>query len=95
MGEPRNVLLTCGGTALVCLPPDLAELCFDKACFQRFAEAAGLNPPRGFAPGELDRTDYPFFYKRRRGFGWIGSGLRAPSRSGRSARSRTADCGAL
>jgi len=63
------------GTSVVCPPADVCELCFDKARFQDFAEEAGLFPPRAFAPDQIDTAAYPVFYKRRLGFGSIGTGV--------------------
>lgn len=71
---PHAAEFEAAGTKVVCPPPDLCELCFDKSLFQRFAEAEGLNPPRAYGPEELEDAPYPLFYKRRRGFGSVGTG---------------------
>lgn len=63
------------GTRVVCPRPDLTELCFDKAQFDAFARREGIDVPQTFAPEALDRAAYPLFYKPRRGFGGVGSGV--------------------
>jgi carbamoyl-phosphate synthase large subunit len=79
------------GTTVVCPPPDLCELCFDKFRFQEFAEAKGLNPPRAYPTEELDHADYPLFYKRRLGFGSIGAGVARSADGIREALARDPD----
>ena len=63
------------GTAVVCPPPDLVELCFDKLAFAQFAARNGLRHPRTVGVTGLSDLHFPAFFKRRRGFGSIGSGV--------------------
>jgi carbamoyl-phosphate synthase large subunit len=63
------------GTTVICPPPDLVELCLDKLKFAQFAEEQGLRHPRTRAASTLDGLSFPAFYKKRRGFGSIGSGI--------------------
>lgn len=63
------------GTTVVCPTQDLVDLCLDKLEFARFAEAKGLPHPETRTANELDGLKFPLFYKRRRGFGSIGSGV--------------------
>lgn len=63
------------GTTVICPPPHLVELGLDKLRFARFADANGLNHLRTYVFPELDGLKFPSFYKRRRGFGSIGSGV--------------------
>jgi carbamoyl-phosphate synthase large subunit len=72
---PHGGRFARAGVKLVCPPPDLVELCFDKAAFRRFAEAVGIPMPAAFAAAELEAAPFPLFYKRARGFGSIGSGV--------------------
>jgi carbamoyl-phosphate synthase large subunit len=63
------------GTTVVCPPPHLTELCLDKLTFADFAQQHFLNHPRTFVYPALEGLAFPAFYKRRRGFGSIGSGI--------------------
>ena len=72
---PHRVEFEAVGTTVVSPPPELCELCFDKLLFQRFAEVEGLNPPRAYGPEEIGTAAYPLFYKRRLGYGSIGTGV--------------------
>lgn len=62
------------GTSVVCPPPHLTELCLDKLSFARFAAARQLDHPLTKQFPDLDGLTFPVFYKRRWGFGSIGSG---------------------
>ncbi len=61
------------GTHVVSPPAELVELCFDKANFSGFADAAGIPVPRRYTAEQLDGAPYPLFAKPLRGFGSIGS----------------------
>ena len=63
------------GTTVVCPNPDLVELCFDKSRFENFLRTERLPYPRTFILDELKEVEYPLFYKPRRGFGSMGSGI--------------------
>jgi len=63
------------GTAVICPPPHLVELGLDKLRFARFAHDHGLHHPPTFTFPDLASLSFPAFYKRRRGFGSIGSGI--------------------
>jgi carbamoyl-phosphate synthase large subunit len=63
------------GTAVVCPPPDLVELCGDKARFEAFARAEGLPCPRSYPTEELREELFPLFAKRRRGSASVGAGV--------------------
>lgn len=63
------------GTTVICPPPDLVAVCLDKLEFAQFAEEQGLRHPRTCAADNLDGLSFPAFYKQRRGFGSIGSGI--------------------
>lgn len=63
------------GTTVVCPPPHLTELCLDKLAFAGFAQKHYLKHPRTFVCPDLEGLAFPAFYKRRRGFGSIGSGI--------------------
>jgi carbamoyl-phosphate synthase large subunit len=88
---PHREEFEAAGTTLVSPPPELCELCFDKALFQRFAEAEGLNPPRAYGPEEFDTARYPLFYKRRLGYGSIGTGVARSPEVVRDALARGPD----
>jgi carbamoyl-phosphate synthase large subunit len=79
------------GTKVVCPPPDLCDLCFDKSRFQGFAEEEELNPPRAYRPDEVEAAVYPLFYKRRLGFGSIGAGVARSPDAMREALARDPD----
>lgn len=63
------------GTTVVCPQPKLVDLCFDKLAFAQFAAHNGLRHPQTVSPPDLAGLRFPVFYKRRRGFGSIGSGI--------------------
>jgi carbamoyl-phosphate synthase large subunit len=63
------------GTTVVCPPPDLVDLGMDKLRFARFAEAWGLSHPKTCLASELENLRFPAFFKRRRGYGSVGSGI--------------------
>ena len=63
------------GTTVVCPQPELMDLCFDKLAFANFAVLNGLPHPRTVGLSDLKVLKFPAFYKRRRGFGSIGSGI--------------------
>lgn len=63
------------GATVVCPPPHLTELCLDKFGFAQFAKDHGLDHPPTFLHPDLQGLNFPAFYKRRRGFGSIGSGI--------------------
>ena len=63
------------GTTVICPQPELVELCFDKFAFAQFAVRNGLRHPQTVIVSDLADLRFPAFYKRRRGFGSIGSGV--------------------
>jgi carbamoyl-phosphate synthase large subunit len=63
------------GTTVVCPEPDLVDLCFDKRRFEEFLKDEDLPYPPTYEPSRLKKAEYPLFYKRRLGFGTIGSGV--------------------
>ena len=63
------------GITLVCPPPELLELCYDKLQFAAFAHEEGLCQPRTYPAEMLGDAPLPLFAKRRRGYGSIGAGL--------------------
>lgn len=63
------------GTTLVCPPPALVELCLDKERFAAFCREEDLPHPRSYPSDALPPDRFPLFFKRRRGFGSIGSGV--------------------
>ena len=62
------------GTHLVSPTVDLVDLCLDKERFHHFCVDAGLSVPRAFSGDDLDEASFPLFFRRRNGFGSIGSG---------------------
>lgn len=73
--SPHLARFTQIGTTVICPPPALVDLCFDKLAFARFAAAAELAHPQTVDAEGLAALKFPAFYKRRRGFGSIGSGV--------------------
>lgn len=71
---PHGDAFAAVGTTLVCPPPALVELGFDKIRFAAFADEEGLPYPAHVPVERLEEADYPLFHKRRRGFGSIGIG---------------------
>ena len=63
------------GTTVLCASPDIVDLCFDKARFAAFCRANDLEQAPYYALDDLPTATFPVFYKRRRGFGSIGSGV--------------------
>jgi len=63
------------GTTVICPTPCLTELCLDKWSFAQFAKFHDLPHPPTFLGSDLAGLEFPAFYKRRRGFGSIGSGV--------------------
>ena len=63
------------GTTVVCPDPRIVDLCFDKERFADFCSANGLEHATYHRADALSRARFPLFYKRRRGFGSIGSGI--------------------
>jgi carbamoyl-phosphate synthase large subunit len=63
------------GTTVICPEPELVDLCFDKGRLEDFLRTENLPYPRTFMPDQLKEAEYPLFYKRRRGFGSMGSGI--------------------
>jgi carbamoyl-phosphate synthase large subunit len=72
---PQLDAFTAIGTTVICPPPDLVDLCFDKGRFAEFCLANALEHAPFYAAATLDDAHFPLFYKRRRGFGSIGSGI--------------------
>ena len=62
------------GITLVCPPPALLELCYDKRRFERFAREEGLSQPRAYPVESLADAPWPLFAKRQRGYGSRGAG---------------------
>jgi carbamoyl-phosphate synthase large subunit len=63
------------GAHVVCPPPDVVELCFDKLRFARFVESIGLRHPVTVEADALGELTAPVFHKRRFGYGSIGAGV--------------------
>ncbi len=63
------------GTHLVAPAQKLVQLCFDKSRFDHFAGQRDIRVPASFRGQGLLTAPYPLFYKRRHGFGSIGSGI--------------------
>ena len=63
------------GTVVVCPPPDLVELCRDKARFEAFARQERLPCPRSYPADALREELFPLFAKRRRGSASVGAGV--------------------
>lgn len=63
------------GTTLICPEPELVDLCFDKHRFEDFLNSENLPYPCTFGADQLREAEYPLFYKRRQGFGSLGSGI--------------------
>lgn len=62
------------GTHLVSPTVDLVDLCLDKERFHGFCVEHDLSVPRAFSAQDLHEATFPLFYRRRQGFGSIGSG---------------------
>jgi carbamoyl-phosphate synthase large subunit len=71
---PHAAEFLAGGTVVVTPPPRLVELCLDKVEFAAFCRRHSLDHPPYHELSRLRDSDFPLFYKRRRGFGSIGSG---------------------
>jgi carbamoyl-phosphate synthase large subunit len=63
------------GAAVVCPPPELVDLCMDKQKFAQFCRSHRLAQPAYYGADHLEALPLPVFYKRRHGFGSIGSGI--------------------
>jgi carbamoyl-phosphate synthase large subunit len=63
------------GTTVVCPPPGIVDLCFDKSRFAEFCLANALEHSPFYSAETLVSAPFPLFYKRQRGFGSIGSGI--------------------
>lgn len=79
------------GTTVVCPTSDMVEMCVDKMQFEEFATEQGLEHPRTYAPDELEFAQFPLFFKRRRSFGSIGSGICKCPREAQALLDRTPD----
>jgi len=88
---PHLDRFTAVGTTVVCPPPALVDLCFDKLEFARFAEAHGLCHPPTRTVADLAGQSFPAFYKRRRGFGSIGSGVCQSARDAKELAAKVPD----
>lgn len=63
------------GTTIVVPTVETVHLCFDKTEFDQFAEQHGIRVPRSVTAASVAEAQYPIFFKRRCGFGSIGSGI--------------------
>ncbi len=88
---PQSDRFLAIGTTVVCPTTDLVETCLDKNQFERFANEHGLDHPQTYALDELDLAPFPLFFKRRRGFGSIGSGMCESPSEARAFLDRTPD----
>lgn len=61
------------GVTVVCPPPEIAELCTDKAHFNAFAQREQLSTPQSFSNENVASERFPLFAKQRRGFGGNGA----------------------
>lgn len=72
---PHREHFSAEGVMVVCPPADVAELCFDKYAFHRWAIANGIPVPGMLSQDQLPTASYPLFAKPARGFGSIGARL--------------------
>ena len=72
---PHSKSFALIGTKVICPEAELVELCFDKSRFENFLKVEGIQCPRTFMLDELKGAKYPLFYKPRKGFGSMGSGV--------------------
>jgi carbamoyl-phosphate synthase large subunit len=63
------------GITVVVPPAEIGRLCLDKTEFEQFAEQHRIRVPRTVSPAAFAGARYPLFFKRRCGFGSIGSGV--------------------
>lgn len=63
------------GTSIVAPTVEVGNLCLDKTEFNGFAERYGIRVPRSVEAASITEAQYPIFFKRRCGFGSIGSGI--------------------
>jgi carbamoyl-phosphate synthase large subunit len=63
------------GTTVVCPSAPMVELCLDKVRFAQFCHDNMLEHLPYHAISHLEPLSFPVFFKRRRGFGSIGSGI--------------------
>jgi len=84
-------LFVAEDVALVGPPAHIAELCFDKRCFSRWAEKRGIPVPKMIDSMALDAATYPLFAKPARGFGSIGAKICRTVDEARQAEKERAD----
>jgi carbamoyl-phosphate synthase large subunit len=63
------------GTTVVCPNPQLVDLCLDKHLFERFVREENIPYPHTYSLETLANPVFPVFFKRRRGYGSIGTGI--------------------
>jgi len=88
---PHRDAFAALGAVVVCPPPDLIELTLDKLRFAHFAAIHSLAHPPTWLAAEIPAAAAPLFYKRRRGFGSIGSGVCASAAEARTLAVDTSD----
>jgi len=66
-------LFAAEGVTLIGPPFHIAELCFDKRCFSRWAVTKAIPVPKVIDEEHLETAAYPLFAKPARGFGSIGA----------------------
>lgn len=72
---PHLARFAAEGTVVACPEPKMVELCLDKLAFFEFARANNLPHPKTVEAANLEDVVFPAYYKRRHGFGSIGSGI--------------------
>jgi carbamoyl-phosphate synthase large subunit len=79
------------GTSLVAPTLEIGRLCIDKTEFSMFAGQHKIRVPRCVSQTSLAEAQYPVFFKRRCGFGSIGSGIARSFGEARIAMANDAD----
>lgn len=72
---PHLARFATEGTVIACPEPVMVQLCLDKFAFFEFARANNLAHPATVDATNLADLAFPAYYKRRHGFGSIGSGI--------------------
>ncbi len=63
------------GTRVISPPEELVNLCLDKILFEQFLISANIAYPKTYLPENLRDATFPLFYKKKKGFGSIGTGI--------------------
>ena len=70
---PHRDRFAAAGVTVVCPPPDLVDLCGDKARFAAFARKERLPHPARYRADSLREEMFPLFAKPRRGSASVGA----------------------